>query len=154
MGEVAPDVKLQRGVVRPRQGDHHALVAHHVHDNEDDNTGGHQQQRKRPCALANSGKKRETTVMQSAARLAGLPACRQIARVARILKKTRQLLVYPPGLALIGQPDIGLRMLLNGQNNALRCHIVDKRLGDARIGKRGDHQHGQRSLISTQKGTV
>ena len=45
-------------------------------------------------------------------------------------------------------------MLLNSQDNALRRHIVDKRLGDARVAKRGDHQHGQRSLISTQKGTV
>ena len=154
VGEIAPDVEIQRRIVRPRQRDHHALVAHHVHNNEDDNAGRHQQQRKRARALANRGKEGKTAVVKSTAGLAGLPACSQIARVAGVLKETRQLLVYPPCLALVGQPDVGLSMLLDGQNNALRRHIVDKRLGDARVGKRGDHQHGQQSLISTQKGTV
>ena len=154
VGKVAPDVKLQRGIVRPRQGNHHALIAHHVHNDEDDNAGRHQQQRKRPCAFADGGKEGKTTVVQPAAGVAGLPACRQIARIARVLKETRQFFIYARGLALVGQPNVGLVMLLNGQDNALRRHIIDKRLGDAWVGKGGNHQHGRRSLISTQKGTV
>ncbi len=154
VGEIAPDVKIQRRVVWPRKRDHHALVAHHVHNDEDDNAGRHQQQRKRTCAFANGGKKREAPVMQSAPRLPGLPARGQVAGIGGVLKKAGQFRIHAIGLAFVRQPDIGFRVLLNGQDDALGCHIVDKRLGDARIGKRGDHQHGRRSLISTQKGTV
>ena len=77
--------------------------------------------------------------MQPAIGVPRLPAGGQIARIGWIFKKSGQFGLHARGLALVSQPDIALRMLLNSQNNSLRRHIVDKRLGHARVGKRGNH---------------
>ena len=77
--------------------------------------------------------------MQPAVGVPRLPAGGEVTRIGGIFQKTGQLGLHASGLGLIGQPDIALRMLLNSQNNPLRRHIVDKRLGHARVGKRGNH---------------
>ena len=77
--------------------------------------------------------------MQSAIGMPRLPAGGEIARVGRVFEKTGQLGLHPRGLGFISQPDIALRVLLDSQDDPLRRHIVDKRLGHARVGKRGNH---------------
>ena len=77
--------------------------------------------------------------MQPAVSMPRLPAGGEVTRIGGIFQKSGQLGLYAPGLTFISQPDVALRMLLNRQNNSLRRHIVDKRLGHAGVGKRGNH---------------
>lgn len=98
-------------------------------------------------------RKRKTLIVQATAGLAGLPACRQITRVARVFQETRQLGVHAPSLAFVRQPDIRLCMLLNSQDNALRRHIVDKRLATRGLLKEVIINMGSGRLFP-HKGTV
>lgn len=95
--------------------------------------------RERAGVMPQRGKERKALIAQPAIGLSGLPARRQIARVRRVFEKTRQLSPDAPGLTLISQPDVALGMLLDGQDNPLRRHIIDKRTGHPRVGKRGNH---------------
>jgi len=45
-------------------------------------------------------------------------------------------------------------VVLNSQNNALGLHIVNKRLGDARVSKGSDHQHAGGRFFHTKEGSI
>lgn len=94
--------------------------------------------RERTGVMPQRGKERKALIAQPAIGLSGLPARRQIARVRRVFEKTRQLSPDAPGLTLISQPDVALGMLLDGQDNPLRRHIIDN-ARHPRVGKRGNH---------------
>ena len=154
VGEITPEFKFQRRVKRPCQPEHHRLVAQHVHRNKHQHTRGHHQPGYRTCAFAQCGQERITLVVQTAVGLTRLPACREVARIARILQKSRQFSMHALGLGLIRQPDIRLLMLLNRQDNALCRHIINKCLRHAGVSKRGNHQHGCCRLFHTKEDSI
>ena len=139
MAEIAPGFELQRRIVGPGQPNHHRLIAQQILQDKHRDADEQNRPGERAGVMPQRGKERKALIAQPAIGLSGLPARRQITRVRRVLKEAGQLSPDTPGLTLISQPDVALGVLLNGQDNPLRRHIIDKRLGHPWIGKRGNH---------------
>ncbi|EPF13084.1 hypothetical protein HMPREF0201_04376 [Cedecea davisae DSM 4568] len=141
VGEVAPELKALARVKRPAKQRYYRAKADQVQQYKQRDADKDDAKGQRPGALFDSGKKRIAFIAEANAAVAGTPAGSLITRVAGVGLKTFQLGTNQLSLAFICQPDVALSMLLNGKNNALGRHIVDKSLRHARVGERGDHYH-------------